>query len=244
MKIVKEIFGRIWALWGLLTFVATFLLALIASLVTYNIKGVKGQAIFITISRVWMNVWLTLIACPIKIKGRENFKAGEAYVVTCNHNSLMDPPLSCPFIPGANKTIAKSSFAKVPLFALYYKRGAVLVNRKSEESRRRSFLEMKHTLQAGMHMSIYPEGTRNRTGQPLKTFHDGAFKLAVETGKKVIPAVLFNTGKVLPVNKTFYLMPHRLSIHFLPAVEVKGKTANELKQEVFNLMWHYYEENS
>jgi 1-acyl-sn-glycerol-3-phosphate acyltransferase len=43
----------------------------------------------------------------------------------------------------------------------------------------KSFEKMKAVLEKGMHMSIYPEGTRNRTAEPLKKFHDGAFKLAV-----------------------------------------------------------------
>ncbi len=190
-----------------------------------------------------MRVWLFLIACPLKVKGQNNFRKGETYVVTCNHNSLMDIPLSCPFIPGANKTIAKSSFTKVPLFGFFYAKGSVLVNRKSDESRRRSFIEMKETLQKGMHMSIYPEGTRNRTDEPLKSFHDGAFKLAVETGKPIIPTVIFNTKKVLPLHKAFYFMPHRLGIHFLPEISSTNKTAKDLKQEVFDVMWNYYLQN-
>ena len=210
---------------------------------THLIPGKKGQHIFIIISRIWMRVWLFLIACPLKVKGQNNFRKGETYVVTCNHNSLMDIPLSCPFIPGANKTIAKSSFTKVPLFGFFYAKGSVLVNRKSDESRRRSFIEMKETLQQGMHMSVYPEGTRNRTNDPLKSFHDGAFKLAIETGKPVIPAVIFNTKKVLPLHKGFYFMPHPLAIHFLPAISSINKTAKDLKQEVFDVMWNYYLQN-
>lgn len=212
-------------------------------MLTYLIPGKRGQHIFIIISRIWMRVWLFLIACPLKVKGQNNFKKDETYIVTCNHNSLMDIPLSCPFIPGANKTIAKSSFTKVPLFGFFYAKGSVLVNRKSDESRRRSFIEMKETLQQGMHMSVYPEGTRNRSDDPLKPFHDGAFKLAVETGKSIIPAVIFNTKKVLPLHKGFYFMPHRLGIHFLPEISVTGKTAKELKQEVFDVMWKYYLQN-
>lgn len=99
---------------------------------------------------------------------------------------------------------------------------------------------MKETLVQGMHMSIYPEGTRNRGSEPLKSFHDGAFRLAVETKKEIIPAVIFNTRKVLPIHKGFYFMPHRLQIHFLPAISPANKTAKELKQEVFDTMWNYY----
>lgn len=243
MKLIKEIFGRIWALWGITTFIITFLIVFIPSMSTYLIPGKKGQHIFIIISRVWMRVWLFLIACPLKVKGTGNFKKGKTYIVTCNHNSLMDVPLSCPFIPGANKTIAKKSFTKAPLFGWFYAKGSVLVDRNSEESRRRSFIEMKDTLAAGMHMSIYPEGTRNRSADPLKTFHDGAFRLAVETGKPIIPAVIFNTKKVLPIHKAFYFMPHRLEMHFLQEISPSGKSAKQLKEEVFHVMWNYYLDN-
>jgi len=244
MKIIKAIFGRIWALWGIITFMVTFLVIFIPSMITYLIPGKKGQHIFIIISRIWMRVWLFLIACPLRVKGKHHFKKGETYIVTCNHNSLMDVPLSCPFIPGANKTIAKKSFTKIPLFGWFYAKGSVLVDRNSEESRRKSFMEMKQTLEQGMHMSVYPEGTRNRSDEPLKTFHDGAFRLAVETGKSIIPAVIFHTKKVLPLTPFFYFLPHPLGIHFLAPVPVGNKTAKELKEEVYAIMWDYYLANN
>jgi 1-acyl-sn-glycerol-3-phosphate acyltransferase len=240
MKIIKEIFGRIWALWGIVSFVLTFLIIFIPSMITYLLPDPMGQDLFIKISRWWMRVWLTLVACPLKVKGKEYFTKGTAYIVTCNHNSMLDIPLSCPFIPGANKTIAKKSFTKVPLFGWFYRKGAVLVDRKSEVSRRKSFDEMKKVLSIGMHMSIYPEGTRNRTTEPLKKFYDGAFKLAVATNTAIIPAVIFNTKKALPVNKFFYFIPHKLEMHFLAPIQVAGQTTEELNAKVFELMKNYY----
>lgn len=240
MTLIKNIFGRIWALWGIVSFVGTFLIVFIPTMCTYLIPDPKGSDIFIKMSRVWMRVWLTLVACPLKVKGRENFASGKAYIVTCNHNSLLDIPLSCPFIPGPNKTIAKTSFTKVPLFGWFYRKGSVLVDRKSEISRRKSFEEMKRVLAMGMHMSIYPEGTRNRTKEPLKKFYDGAFKLATTTGNAVIPAVIFNTKKALPVNKSFYFIPHKLEIHFLAPIETGTLSSEELKEIVFTTMQNYY----
>jgi 1-acyl-sn-glycerol-3-phosphate acyltransferase len=240
MNFMKDILARLLALWALLLFILTFLIIFIPSMLCWLIPDPKGQDLFIRIARLWMNVWLPLVGCPIKIRGKENFKKGKQYIVTCNHNSMMDIPVSCPYIPGPNKTIAKSSFVKVPLFGLYYIKGAVLVNRKSEESRRRSYEKMKAVLRNGMHMSVYPEGTRNRTAEPLKKFHDGAFKLSVETGHAIIPAVLLNTKKVIPPDKGFYFRPSRLEMHFLPAVEPGGKTSDQLKGEVFEVMKNYY----
>jgi 1-acyl-sn-glycerol-3-phosphate acyltransferase len=240
MIVLKNIAARILALWAMLTFVATFLIIFIPSMLSYLMPDPKGQAYFIKVSKIWMTVWLYLVGCPLKVKGKEHFKKDTQYIVPCNHNSLLDIPISCPFIPGANKTIAKTSFTRVPLFGWFYRKGAVLVDRKSEVSRRKSFDEMKKVLSGGMHMSIYPEGTRNRTDEPMKKFHDGAFKLAVATNTAIIPAVIFNTKRALPVNKSFYFIPHTLQMHFLEPVPVDGQTSDQLKEKVFQLMKNYY----
>ena len=243
MKLLKDIFGRFWAFWGIISFIGTFLVIYIPSMITWLLPEPKGQRIFIGIARIWMNIWLRLVGCPVKIKGRQYFQKDKSYIVTCNHNSLMDVPLSSPFIPGANKTIAKTSFAKVPLFGFYYMKGAVLVDRKSEKSRKESFEKMKLVLKKGMHMCIYPEGTRNRTNEPLKKFYDGAFKLATDTGTDIIPAIILNTRKAVPVHKSFYFLPHKLEMHFLPPVSVNNKTTEVLREEVFLLMKDYYLEH-
>ncbi|MGZ8510028.1 MAG: 1-acyl-sn-glycerol-3-phosphate acyltransferase [Chitinophagaceae bacterium] len=240
MKLMKEIFGRIWAVWGIISFAITFLIIFIPSMLTYLVPDPKGSALFIKIARLWMNVWLRLVGCPVKVKGKNNFAKGTAYIVTCNHNSLMDVPLSSPYIPGANKTIAKKSFARIPLFGWFYSKGSVLVDRNSDASRRKSFEDMKKVLKQGMHMCIYPEGTRNRTNEPLKKFYDGAFKLAVETKTPVIPTLIFNTKKALPANKAFYFLPHKLEMHFLEPVAAEGNTVEQLKEKVFLIMKDHY----
>ncbi len=240
MKLLRNIFGRVWALWGIISFVVTFLIIFIPAMFTWLMPENFGQKIFIGIARIWMSIWLFLVGCPVNIKGRNNFKKGNSYIITCNHNSLLDIPLSSPFIPGGNKTIAKTSFIYTPLFGFYYMKGAILVDRKSDKSRKQSFIKMKQVLAKGIHMCIYPEGTRNRTDEPLKKFYDGAFKLAAETNTAIIPAVIFNTKKALPVNKPFFFIPHRLHMHFLPPIAVNGQSADVLKKVVFNTMKEYY----
>ena len=240
MKIIKDIIARILAVWAIISFILTFLIIFIPSMLCNLVPEPRGQAWFIAVAKIWMGSWLPLVGCPIRIKGKENFKKGKSYIVTCNHNSMMDVPISCPFIPGANKTIAKSSFAKVPLFGFFYMKGAVLVDRKSDISRKRSYDKMKAVLANGMHMSVFPEGTRNRTEEPLKKFHDGAFRLSTDTGKAIIPAIILHSKKILPANRFLWFWPHRIEMHFLPAISPAGKTTEQLKQEVFIVMRDYY----
>lgn len=245
MKIVKEIFGRVWAVYAMLLFVVTMLIFLIPFLLfSYYRKDPLKTYRFVTFARVWMNIFLSGIGCPLKVRGLEHFREGQNYIVLCNHNSYMDVPVSSPAIPGGNKTIAKIEMSKIPLFGMLYRTGSVLVDRQSDSSRRDSYNKMKEVLAMGLHMCIYPEGTRNRTEQPLKSFHSGAFRLARDTGKPIIPALMFNTAKVLPPGKIMYAMPHRLKMHFLPPVEVGDQTAEELQKRVFEIMRDYYTKNA
>lgn len=240
MQTFKNIFARIWAFWGLLSFALTFLLIFIPSMLSYAFSDYKkGQTYFLAVSRVWMKMWLFLIGCPVKVYGRENFSKNESYIVVFNHNAFLDVNLSAPFVGGPNKTIAKESFAKVPIFGLFYKRGSVLLNRNDDRSRQKSFEEMKRILALGINMCIYPEGTRNRTDQPLKTFYDGAFKLSFATRKEILPCVIFGTKKAMPISKKFYLLPTKLEMHFLPPVAPHG-TVKIFKDQIFNIMLDEY----
>lgn len=240
MNGVKNVLARVFAVWAIILFVVTLLIAILFTWMIGGVKEPMRSHLFQRLIQIWMTIYFTVIGVRRIFKGKKHFKKGETYIIVCNHNSLMDPPLSSPGIPEANKTIAKIEMARIPLFGIIYKRGSVLVDRKNEESRKQSYLKMKGVLAQGLHMCIYPEGTRNKTNEPLQRFHDGAFRLAVETGRPIMPSLLFHTKKVLPPDKTFYFWPHKVEMHFLPPVPVANKTVQELKEEVFQLMKDYY----
>src|SRR5690606_28047485 len=149
--------------------------------------------------------------CPIEIKGREHFQKGKSYIVACNHNSVLDITLSSPFIPGANKTIAKNSFAKIPLFGLYYAKGSILVNRKSEKSRKESYEKMKWVCEIGMHICIYPEAIHKRTNEPLTLLCNAEFILGHETPTEVIPTGITGTKVAVPLQKPIFFWHRKLT---------------------------------
>ena len=250
MRILKNILGRIFAFWAILIFVSTMLIIFFPMWMIGLWKEPKRSYLMHGIFHTWMVVFFFFTGLRLRVRGKENFsrspadKRGENYIVVFNHNSLMDVPVSVPFMPGANKTIAKIEMAKIPLFGMFYKRGSVLVNRKNEESRKLSYVKMKEVLEMGLHMCIYPEGTRNKTDQPLQRFHDGAFRLSMDTGKAILPALIFNSSKVLP-RKSFFFWPAKIELHYLPPVIPNNfPTVEKLKEHVFNLMKEYYLKNT
>lgn len=240
---LKSIFGRIYALWALLLFAGTMLVVFIPIwIISFWPDPTKSRG-FLAIGRIWMKVYMPLIGCPVKLKGTNYFAPGQTYVIVCNHNSLIDVPVTTAKIPGANKTLAKASMGKIPLFSVLYKIGGIMVDRSSEASRKQSVIDMKEALKMGLHILLYPEGTRNRTDEPLKAFYDGAFALAIDTQLPLIPSLLFHTKKILPVNRKFFAWPHRIEYHFLPPMPTAGLTKDDLpafKEKVFKQMWDYY----
>lgn len=236
MSIIKNIIGRVFATWALIVFVVTMIPAFLIILCVNLWKEPKRSQKFRIITQVWMRLFFFLTGIRIEIKGKEYFDKNKTYVIICNHRSFMDVPMTTPFLPAANKTIAKKEMAAIPVFGTIYKMGSVLVDRKSEESRRRSFDDMKKVLAMRLNMCIYPEGTRNKTNEPLRPFHNGAFRLAKETGNPILPIAMFNTAKVLPANKTFFFWPVKIRMHILPAIDPSTLSMDELKTEAFERM--------
>jgi 1-acyl-sn-glycerol-3-phosphate acyltransferase len=240
MKIVKSIVARILAFWALLVFASTMFLFIWFYLICFLLPEPQKTRWHRQISKLWMSLFLIFSGCRFSITGKENFDTTTNAVIVCNHNSLIDIPVSFPFLPRANKTIAKKSFSKIPIFGLIYTFGTVLVDRKDEKSRRKSIEDMKEVLATGLDMLIYPEGTRNRTSEPLKSFHSGAFKLAIDANKPIIPVVLLNTKKILPAKPAMYFTPGKIQMDILPAIYPEGHTIDSLKNKVFDIMAAHY----
>ncbi len=244
MKLIKNIIGRILAFWALLMFATTMFIFMWFYIPCAFLPEPHKTRWHRIMSQFWMGLFMILSGIRFSVKGKEVFDGLENAVVVCNHNSLLDIPVSFPFLPRANKTIAKKSFSYIPIFGWIYTSGTVLVDRKNNKSRQESYEKMKHVLTHGLDMLIYPEGTRNKTTAPLKSFYDGAFKLSVDAKKPIVPVVLLNTKRMLPVSPSMYLKPGKIEMHILPTIFPQEKTSDELKKEVFDIMGAYYLANN
>lgn len=244
MKLIKNIIARILAIWALLVFVSTMFVFFPFYLVCFLIPDPQKSKYHRFISQIWMGVFLFFSGITFKVNGKAVFDGLDNAVIVCNHNSLIDIPVSTPFLARANKTIAKKSFIYVPLFGWIYQFAAVIVDRKNNQSRRKSYEKMRRVLNNGLDMLIYPEGTRNKTNNPLKSFYDGAFKLSVDTGKPIVPVVILNTKRILPVKPILFLRPGKIILNILPAISPIGHTTETLKKLVFDIMAEHYEKNN
>ena len=241
---MKDILARLFFFYGMLLFAITMLpVALVFWIARNTLPELKAAQVIQRGFQVWMGIYLPMVFCPVKHRGRRYFKQGQNYVITINHNSLADVPVSSPGIPGINKTLAKIEMAKIPIFGYIYSSGSILVDRSNNRSKAESFFSMVDALKKGYHLCLFPEGTRNKTEQPIAPFFDGAFKVAIKAQRPIIPALIFGTKNILHPHKKCWAWPHRIEFHFLPEVSVDGLKSNDsvaLQNKVFAQMHDYY----
>jgi 1-acyl-sn-glycerol-3-phosphate acyltransferase len=97
---------------------------------------------------------------------------------------------------------------------------------------------LKRALKQGISILIFAEGTQNRTKEILQPFHDGAFRIAVDTQQPVLPMVVIGAGKLMPPG-TIRLKPGKIRIYVgeeIPTAGLGVKDVSELKQRTFEAM--------
>ena len=86
-------------------------------------------------------------------------------------------------------------------------------------------------LDAGKWIILFPEGTRTAPGKTNK-YKIGGAMLAEKSGYPVIP-LAHNAGEFWP-RHSFIKWPGTISVVIGPAIESKGRSADEINKEAFN----------
>lgn len=193
----------------------------------------------------WSRGWLLLTGMPVRRIGQEPGPGKCVYVA--NHISYLDTVLIYAAIPHYFRTLAKKEMAKIPVFGYVYKQMAILVDRSSAEGRAKSMRLMWRVLKYESNIAVFPEGTFNETGAPLKQFYDGAFRLAIRSQVEIVPMVFPDTVHRWHYSTALGLKPGRNRVVYLEPIPTKGLTMQDLpnlKQKVYTTMEKAMTDNS
>ncbi len=182
--------------------------------------------------------WMLIIAPFVRFE-RENLHyttdAGSSIIVV-NHLSFFDTYCMAA-LPVYDIVFAVRSW---PFRIFFYSRFMRLARYLDVESTDLDHIRESavRTFGEGGCMLFFPEGHRSRTGE-MQRFYSGAFKLAVQTGRPIVPLCITGTDTLLPPGR-FWLQPARVKLRALPPIDparFRGPTAHlELRRSVKRAM--------
>lgn len=201
---------------------------------------VKGGNILYKICRFWADAFFLLIGIRHRNIFEEENVRGQEYIFVSNHISYLDIPMMMKAIRKQNvRILGKAELGKVPLFGFIYRQGVVSVERGNPVQRSKSIKNLLFFISQKISVFICPEGTFNTTHKPLKDFYNGAFRIAIETQKPIMPILFLDTYDRLSYENFFSLNPGRCRAVFLTQIKTEGMTMADvdlLKSYVFREM--------
>ena len=122
----------------------------------------------------------------------------------------MDIIVGLAVVPVQFRWFAKRSLFRIPVIGTAMRMaGYVSVERGKSRSASKSLLEAERALAQGDSLWVFPEGTRTR-GEELGPFKRGAFHIAMDTGRPLVPVSLAHTDKIFV--KPFVIKPRLIRV--------------------------------
>ena len=240
MIYIKKTFRFLFSIYGFTVFIALMFLLLPFFAFCFLLNDTKGGNILYKLCRLWAHLFFFFTAINYKDISDEKWDKDNECIFISNHISYLDIPMMMKVTMGKNvRVLGKSEMTKIPLFGFIYKKGTVQVNRENPRRRAESMIQLINFLNKNVSVFICPEGTFNTTHKPLKNFYDGAFRIAIETQKPVVPILFLDTYDRLSHKSIFSLNPGKSRAVRLSATLTKGLTINDitiLKEKIYAQM--------
>jgi 1-acyl-sn-glycerol-3-phosphate acyltransferase len=185
---------------------------------------------------MWVtNAGVRAAGIKIEIGGFENIPSGRSCIFMSNHVSNLDPPVTIPLLPGRSSVLLKKELMNIPILGRAMRMAKfVPVERGSRrDTAQATVAAAGDALRSGLHILVYPEGTRSPDGR-LSTFKKGPFFLALETKAPIIPVVVSGTQTMMRKGSSA-ITPGLARIQLLPPIEPADyATREDLMQAVRN----------
>ncbi len=185
---------------------------------------------------MWVtNAGVRAAGIKIEIGGFENIPVGRSCIFMSNHVSNLDPPVTIPLLPGRSSVLLKKELMNIPILGRAMRMAKfVPVERGSRrDTAQATVAAAGDALRSGLHILVYPEGTRSPDGR-LSTFKKGPFFLALETKAPIIPVVVSGTQTMMRKGSSA-ITPGLARIQLLAPIEPADyATRDDLMQAVRN----------
>ena len=136
---------------------------------------------------------LEALKIKVQVLNEEKIPKDGQYLVICNHRGIIDPPVLEMALKETNifgVWVSKKELYNSPFFGLFVRNaGSILLDR--EKSQMASFFsDTKKAVKRGSSIFIFPEGTRNKSGESLIEFKEGFRIIALKNRLPILPVYI------------------------------------------------------
>lgn len=170
----------------------------LGGLIAFPWTWITGSADFLYAVAMWIaRSALLITGVRVQVEGEDLNPAG-TYIFMCNHVSNLDPPILITRIPRRSSVLVKKELFKVPILGQAMRSGDLVpVDRSNREAAVDSMRRAEEVMARGLHMMVFPEGTRSRDGR-LLPFKKGPFYLTMDSGVAVVPVTILGSETLMP----------------------------------------------
>lgn len=239
MKQVLRPLQWIYSIYAFILFVAIMLLIFPFVLISSFFGRIKGGNAILALCRFWGDCWFPMIFIFQKKIYEVPHDKSKAYIFVTNHISYLDAAILPRAYRQPIRPLGKAEMSRIPVFGFIYRNAIVSVDRNNIHDRANSVRILKSLLNKGISVLVFPEGTFNMGNTPLKSFYDGAFKIAIETQTPVKPVLFLDNYRRMPYENIFHMSPGRCRILYLDEIPVEGygpKDVAALRKKVYEIM--------
>jgi len=205
--------------WCLLSFIVGIFLPL------------KARNYFVLVFYCYVAVWSARLICGVKwqLEGGENIpQDGRGYVLLSKHQSTWEtfflPTAIAPHVQVVKKELLYLPFFGWALNLIH----PIFIDRNQKSNALKQVIQQgSERLKDGVHVLVFPEGTRIPPGQ-RKDFSKGAAMLASKAKAPVL-AIAHNSGEFWP-NDHWVKKPGTIRVVISPVIETSDLSTAEVNQ--------------
>lgn len=179
-----------------------------------------------------------------KVEGLEKLrkleKENKTFLVTCNHQSDMDPIMMIYFSEKPISFISKIEAKKFPFIGkIIIALDGLFMDRSDLKQSLRVMLALNKRLEKGdLSYVIYPEGTRNKTLNEniLLPYKAGAVKAAKKANVEILPVCMYGNFRVLPARPNYKRIP--IEVTFMNPLDmafVEASDTETIIEKIYSL---------
>lgn len=158
------------------------------------IRGEKKYQRAMRLKWLWAKLLLIFSFIRVKVGGKENFPKNSQYIVAANHTSYLDIITMFLIIPDDFAFLGKAEVLKWPIVNVFFKKEIDIPVYRESVKRAKECIDLAAlALQSGRSVAIFPEGGMENNSVKLRRFKNGAFRLAIDEQKPIMP-ITFQTN--------------------------------------------------